>query len=362
MTLASTARVAGMTLLAGAAFVACTLMRPLDYLTSGVADGGIEEGGGSGSDADGDAAAAGRTLAEGQFSPRNLAQDSDALYWSTADGAIMSVPKAGGTARKVADVADTADISWIAADNGAVGDLFVIVDGAVERVPKTGGELTMVESDTLPALALAVDDESIFVIHSDPDAVQFGFLARYARDGSKRVVLSVEDDDPRAVALFGSSVFWSGSTIDYGAIFELPKNAPPDAGAGATVHRGPRIDDAVYADTPTAFTVDDEAIYFNEVDVTYRLERSQTTPAVMLFEPPEGVTPVAFADDAQELFIVNQREKGSIIRIAKAGGPPAALAADLPAPTAAVADESAVYITLQGSGVSPDGAVIRLEK
>ena len=348
----------------GLAVVACTLTRPLDYLTSGTADGsspgdgGIDGGGTGGSP---DAEAAVTTIAEAQFSPRNLAQDAENLYWSNADGAIMTAPKIGGPARKIASIAPPAAITWISADSGAGGDLFFIAADAVQRVPKSGGEPVLVEKDPPTPRAVAVDADAIFVAHSDFDAIVPGFLARYSRDGSSRAVLS-SDDDPMAVALHGSSVFWAGSTIDFGAVFELPKDAPPDSADQAKIYRGPSEDDAVYPDLAEAFAVDDEAIYFIELDVTYRLARSRTTKAQALFEPPEGAIPVAFAYDGRDVYIADRRERGTIIRIPKGGGAPTAVAANQAVPTAVVADATSVYFTVQGTGLAPDGAVLRIAK
>ncbi|MBX3204902.1 MAG: hypothetical protein KF764_07525 [Labilithrix sp.] len=341
------------------ALVACTLTRPLDYLTSGAADGGVEAGPGGG--LDGEAPAA-EPVAEGQFSPKNLVQDADNLFWSNADGAIMTAPKQGGEARKIVAVPAGTAITWLAADRGAGGDLFVIAGAAVQRVPKAGGALTLVEDDVPAPRALAVDDDAIFVVHAELNATERGFLARYARDGTKRALLSIEGDDPAAVALHGDSVFWAGNTIEYGAIFELPKSAPDDAGGAAVIHRGPGIDDSVYADTPEAFVVDDEAIYFNEADVTFRLPRAAGSTPAIVFEPPEGVNPVAFAYDGANLYVADQREKGSVIRIPKGGGAPLAIVSNLPAPTSIAVDASAVYVAVQGSGLSPDGAVLRIAK
>ncbi|MBX3264307.1 MAG: hypothetical protein KF782_31840 [Labilithrix sp.] len=344
----------GFAIVAGLA--ACTFTRSLDYLTSGDAADGGRDGGPDGE------APLGETIAEAQLSPKNLAQDEENLYWSNADGAIMTAPKKGGEARRIAVAPSGAPVVWIAADRGAGGDVFVIAGAAVRRAPKAGGELVLVEDDPPAPRALAVDDDAIFVVHEDLNAAEPGFLARYAKDGTNRAQLSVEGDDPLAVALHADSVFWAGNTIEYSAIFELPKDAPPDAGATAKVHRGSGIDDSVYADTPAAFAVDDEAIYYNEVDVTFRLPRAEGSAPAIVFEPPEGVNPVAFAYDGANLYVVDQRERGAVIRIPKGGGAPLAIASNLPAPTSVVVDTSAVYVAVQGSGLSPDGAVLRLAK
>lgn len=365
MTLARVAAALVPTAAVGASLVACTLTRPLDYLTSGAADAaapsdGSGDGGASNGGPDGEAPAT--PVADAQFGPRNLAQDAENLYWSNADGAIMTAPKQGGAARKIAGVPPPATITWIAADSGPGGDLFVIAADAVQRVPKAGGELVLVEKDAPKPRALAVDADAIFVAHSDLDSDAAAFLARYARDGTNRATLSVDGDDPLTVALHGDSVFWAGSTLDYGAVFELPKNAPAGSGATAKVYRGPSQNDSVYPDLAEAFAVDDEAIYFIEIDVAYRLPRTQEAKASILFEPPEGTNPVAFAFDGKDLYIADRRENGAIVRVAKTGGPPIAVATGQAVPTAIVADATSVYFTVQGTGLAPDGAVLRIAK
>ena len=345
------------------AITACTLARPLDYLTSAGDAGGqeVEREGGSSGEIDGEAPR--DAVADAQLAPRNLTQDSDNLYWSNADGVIMTVAKAGGPTRAVATAPAGAAVAWLTADSDPQGDLFLIAGDAVHRVPKAGGDLTLIEKDTPRPRALAVDDDALFVAHSDESSSSFGHLARFSKDGTSRAFLSVDGDEPVAVALHGDSVFWAGLSEDgSGVVFELPKNAPPDAGASAKVHKGPGVDDEVYPDTAEGFAVDDEAIYFLELDDVYRLARGQALVPATLFDAPEGAKPASFAYDGQSVYIADQRDKGAVIRVAKTGGAPTVVASNQPVPTSVVVDATSVYFTVQGTGLSPDGAVLRVRK
>ncbi len=348
------------TITVAASLFACTLTRSLDYLTSGEPDGGGS--GRDGGDALGDSGAGvAAPLAPAQFSPRNLAQDAESLYWTNGDGAIVTVPKTGGATRTIATIAPPATVTWLSADSAAGGDLFLIVDDAVKRVPKAGGEVVLVERDLPKPAALAVDTDAIFVIHGDLDAVEPGFLARYARDGSTRTTLSPEDHEPRALALHGTSVFWAADGLETSGVFELPKDAAGDAGAPMRIYD----DDDLFIDTAEAFGVDEQAIYFFDFETLKRLDRGSSEPQTRLttlFEPPGGTVPTAFAHDTTNLYVVDRRDRGAIIRVPKTGGPPSAIASNQEVPTAVVADATAIYFTVQGTGLAPDGAVVRVVK
>lgn len=348
-----------------ATLLACSFTRSLDYLTAGA--GGDVEAGEAGVAADAAEARDGGlpadTVAPAQLGPRNLAQDDANLYWSNADGAIMTVPKQGGAARKIASAPPGEPVRWIAPDPGADGDLWLIAGPAVYRVSKGGGEVQLVEKENPRPHALAVDEDYLFVAHFDLNAADFGRLVRFSkREPANRTVLSDEADDPSALALHRGSIFWSGLTLDGSSVvFELPRDAP--AGTTPKTYRsGPSEDDEVYVDSATAFAVDEEAIYYTEDDVLYRLLRSQEATRSAVFSPPREASLAAFAFDGASLYVLDEREKGAIVRVPKSGGEMRAIATNQPVPTAVVVDLGFVYFTVQGSGYEPDGAVLRAAK
>lgn len=354
------ARAAMLGVAGASVLLACTVTRSLDYLTNGGPDGGVglpETSSSSG----GEGGVGSERVAPDQFNPRNLSQDADNLYWSNGDGAIMTASKSGGAARKLGAAPAGAPITWLAPAPGAGGDLFLIAGDGVFRVAKAGGELVPFESDKPKALALAVDDTAVFVAHSDPNAAELGHIARFDTTGGSRAYLSVEGDDPQALALEGSSVFWLGTDAEgTGVVFELPKTAPNDAGAGATAHKATN---GVFTESPRTFAVDKDAIYYLDEGAFVRLARNAgTSSPATVFQVPTESKPNVAALDAQFLYIVDERASGSILRVAKTGGIPDVIAANLQAPTSVVVDDRAVYFAIQGSATGPDGAILKVSK
>lgn len=328
---------------------ACSFARPLDYLTAGDASEARE--GGLPVD----------TVASGQLNPRHLTQDRTNLYWSNGDGVIMKVAKTGGAAIKVSSAPAGQPVGWIAADPDEDGELWMIAGTGVYRVSKAGGDPVPVESETPSPKALAVDEDYLFVVHYDENGAIPGRLVRFSKANvASRTVLSGEKDNPYTVVLHGGSVFWNDESGDIGAIFELPRDAP--AGATPKVYR-PGTNEDVYVDVPGAFAVDDEAIYYTQEAILFRLSRSQPATRSVVFSPPRDAWLSGFAFDGASLYVLlDERENGAVVHVSKSGAGLRPVATNLRVPTAVVVDSVFVYFTVQGSGYEPDGAVLRAKK
>lgn len=352
----------------GVSFVACTFTRSLDYLQNGgpiTTDGGNDAPISSSSGGTDGTAPPFEGFVKAQFDPKHVTLDADTIYWSTGDGAIMAAPKATGEARKLGSVNAGTQVTWLAADpgNGTTGNLYVVSDRELKRIPKAGGDLTLVEKDIVKPNAVVVDDTNLFVAHYDENGAQTGNVARFTKDGMNRVEISLPDDDPNAVAIQGGSVFWPGlSAVDsVGVIYEAPKNVGPDAGASATVHKASNGDIAV--DQSDAFAVDADAIYYFAAPSVMRLGRVGNPAATIVFDAPTGTDFVAFAVDDANVFVAELRADGAVLRCPKTGGVPATLAANKgTAPTSIAVDDQYVYFTVEGSKRGPDGAIVRVSK
>ena len=109
------------------------------------------------------------TLASGRSKPNAIAVDDANVYWlDTGDGRVMRIDKVGGLAPEELAVGeanptgialDATDVYWTAW--GACTEA-ACAHGTVSRVPKAGGEVTVVaEGDYLPT-DVAVDDEAVY--------------------------------------------------------------------------------------------------------------------------------------------------------------------------------------------------------
>jgi hypothetical protein len=354
--------------LAALALWACTFTRSLDYLTQGAPAGAGTSGGPGPGDEEretsigdenkGPIITKGEPLATEQLSPQNLTQDRENLFWSGSDNSIMTVPKAGGSVRKVATT--TGVIAALAADPEPGGDLFVAVGNAVLRTPKAGGgTFGEVEREDPPPVSIVVDEAHVFVLHSEGELGE-GHIARWDKGGGGRAILSQELDAPVAIALSRDSVLWAGTNPDGElVVFSLPKTAPHDAGGTALVYKGGTAGLDVMS--KTGFAVDDQAIYYLEYDTgrAYRANRVANAVPTPLTSIPPGSMPTALVIDTDNVYILDQRPSGGVLRVSKKGGAPEVFIPDTTIPTNLAVDEKALYFTVQGLEISAKGTVLR---
>jgi len=358
---------------------ACTFTRSLDYLTDGrgAPDSGSDRGE-TGTTPPGDPEAGlpanAETIAATQFNPRNLAQDATNLYWSSND-AILARAKSGGEPRTVVSAGAGKVISWIAADNTdvAAGSLYVIVNGEVNKVPKSGGSLTMIDNQTPKATAVIPDEGgsgAVFVTHAD-NASSIGFATRI---GSDNVLARLSPDywNPHGIGIAGPTLFVSGEDEQVlGVVYQLPKDAIASGDGGTTpaptIIRGANETD-ILPDAPGVFAFDDESFFwydseYSQPAMVFRVSRvagsSTVTP---IYTPPEASKITHLVLDKDNVFMTDERAGGAVIRITKQGASPSGIAQNQPTPTSVLVDDRYVYFALQGSALSPDGSIVRIPK
>ncbi len=286
------------------------------------------------------------TLAAGQSSPGNIAQDADYVYWanSVQNGAIMRIAKTGTAPEVVAPssnppgglAVDVAAIYWSESmDNSSVWRLdksgiedggaavalatgqgmsmtLTVDDGAwvywctattVRKVPKAGGTVAYVATN---------------MGHPGGIIWNLGFL--YWTDAVGGNVYGVDTPDGPVVKVATGQSFPTGITADFTTLYWADMLTVPDAGPAGIM--------AMTKADPTQLTL---------------LAGSQSSP-------------LGVAESGSYVYWTNN-VSGEVMRTAKTGGTPQKLAQGQGAPSGIVVDESWVYWTSRD-----DGKVMRVAK
>lgn len=347
----------------GAMLGACTLTQSLDYLQEG-GEGGTpgNDAGNGGGEGGGEAGSRnGEIVVTNQTKPDHLAQDDTNLYWSTG-GTVQSIPKAGGTPKTIG-VAPS--VTFIAADPGPGGFVFVAAGRDVWRFPKDGSDGGVVFSapaQTPPVDTVLADQAGIFVLQADVNE-ESSLIVKMAKDGTAQVDLAGDAGAATLIAQEKDTLFWMDSTLDPTTFYELAKSAAP--GTPATAFPLP-VDDE-YPVLSAEVAADATNMYWMATDANLQplvisRKRQKGAPAIKLLR---GSTVATFGNIAiDDMFVyVLDLTGGTVLRGLKAGtSPPAGevVMDGLIGPTAIVVDATNVYVTVEATGAM--GAVLKRKK
>jgi hypothetical protein len=186
----------------------------------------------------------------GYVYPGGLVADDAYLYWTTlglgdADGQLLRMAKTGGPTEVLAAgrrrphqlAIDATRLFWV--DEGASAGL--PGDGAVASVPKAGGAVTELATAQPGAIALTLHGDDVYWANR-PSGSLNGTVQRVAKSGGASVLLAGARETIGALAVSDAQIFWTEQPGMVGArIFALPLagGAPTDvagsAGAGAAL-------------------------------------------------------------------------------------------------------------------------------
>lgn len=323
-------------------FVACSLVQSLDYLQADLdrEGGAVEEAGSADGGSDGEAGATSVVVAANQAAPDYLVQDATNLYW-LAGIDLVTIAKSGGEPKKLASIPDA---TFLVADPGTGGNLYLAVKRDVMSVPKTGGAPVKIFTGTAPGLVndtVAVDDSSLFLFEYDEVDVG-GFVYRMQKDGGAREVLSADGGTPLALVADNKSALWYDDVAV--SLFELPRGAP--AAAATKLGLGPGI--TTIGPTGSQLALDNDTLYFVDSDddantLLRSRKREPAGAAVTIFRgTDEDFAQIALAGP---FIYAVETQTGQIVRIPKSGGKPESVIGGLQKPTSLVIDDAFIYFS-----------------
>jgi hypothetical protein len=138
-------------------------------------------------------------LAAGQTAPARVAVGRTQVYWSSGDGSVERVPKAGGAVAVVAGPGGS--INGLAADGD---DVFWTTDDAVYVADASGAAPRRLVDGLAHAGAITLDANSLYWLERDS-----GSVVRLARMGGVPVTIARGEAVAGGLAVDGGVVYWS---------------------------------------------------------------------------------------------------------------------------------------------------------
>jgi hypothetical protein len=284
------------------------------------------------------------------------------LHGAALLGALLAACDDDAGRRRVTPLAEGWGLAGLAVDGS---DVFWtdFPAGTVSRVPKAGGAATTLASGS----------------SSDPSDLVVRDGAAYWVGANSATVTKVSTSGGTPVTLAsGTVVGWRGLAVDathvywmmsgelgpgIGAVMRVPR----DGGAPETLHA-----DAFY---PGELAVDETSVYFTMLDgfglTTGQVVKVPKSGGAAVTLASDQECPYAIAVDALAVYWTNSGTgcyfgypvptNGAVMKVAKDGGSPLALAPEQPAPGGLALDDTHVYWTTRGSG-ERSGAVVKAAK
>ena len=142
-------------------------------------------------------------LASGQNNPEAIALDATSVYWTcSVGGTVMKVSKLGGSATTLASgqsnpsgiVVDATHVYWTD-----------YMDGTVKKVPLAGGLATTLASGQSHPFGIAVDTARVYWVTAD----EAGTVTCVPLDGGPTTTLAKSQVFPRDIAVDATYVYWT---------------------------------------------------------------------------------------------------------------------------------------------------------
>lgn len=259
-----------------------------------------------------------------------VAVDATHVYWLDAEGNVMSVPKCGGTATKLANAGSAGADSLGAFAIDATSAYWVAGPNDLFAAPLSGGTPATLASnvDTLGITVKGAEVYSVtrsFVV-SLP--VHGGTPSKLAESSSYALGLPAADD---------ANVYWVGEGVF---------SAPRSGGTATTL--------ATTRDVATGLAIDDANVYWcDSSDPAAPIMRTPKAggPSVTLATNQFGAT--GFATDGRDVYWTIDGIDGAVVKVAVGGGSVTTLASAT-SPAAIAVDGTGVY------WAESRGAVVRL--
>jgi len=307
-------------------------------------------------------------LASGK-SPSSIAIDGTNVYWiDSALGTVNEVPSCGGPATTLVTTSTLGSSTLIPAGIAVQGgDVYFTTqdpwnpdgdDGAVWRVPSSGGTPTMLVQGLDRPGRVAVTGASMYWIESWETHADDGRVVKAPLDGSSMDILASAQNGPFGLALGGGYVVWTTSGfVDSvrGTIWVAPvgsevvdgvsvgQNMPVGVAIGGT--------NAFWADEGDPNVANSGSIMKKPLD-----PNAAADPVTLA----SGGAPQGIAVDGTYAYWTDSQAQ-TVNRVPIAGGAPTTVAAQQVAPLAIAVDDKSVYWTTfaVGSGV---GSVMKIAK
>jgi len=206
-------------------------------------------------------------------------------------------------------------------------------DGSIKAAPKGGGKSTTLASHQYAAHGIAVDDNNVYwlVDHADDDG---GSVMSMPKTGGTPVTLATVSAAPSRIAINETSVFWT-TCPEYtvGDLMTVAKT-------GGTV---------TSLDTKNCFTglvADANRVYYGNY-TTYTVWSVPVTGGTPSLIGPNQFRPGAMTQDDAYVYWVNYGPGGSVVKSAKSGGGPIAIASNQDFPQSVAVDGVNAYWSLR---------------
>ena len=268
--------------------------------------------------------------------------DATAVYFTRflPAGAVMVVPKAGGTATSIATgqkyaegmAVDDGHVYWITEASGA--------DGSVWRASKDGTALVSLASGQLAPSGIAIDDGHVY-------------WANYLAPGDVNALAKGGGGAPTVLTSGGMGL--TRVAVDEANVYFLNFY-------GGTLNRVAKTGGAptLLATEPGlvgGLAIDGTSLYVTAGADVVKIEKATSTATILA--TTGGPSDVAV--DADSVYFTDAK-LGQVLRVAKSGGAPAVLASGQNGPAGIAVDGWCVYWANQGSSSGNDGAVMKTRK
>jgi sugar lactone lactonase YvrE len=293
--------------------------------------------------------------------PNDVATDATHVYWVedgsytpnyAGDGRVLRRPKDGGASEVLATgrfsparlLLDADSVYW--SDEGDYWD--TSKPGRIARVPKTGGTVTEITSDSV-VYGLAMDGATMYFFNATT-------VKKVSKAGGNASVLAGAIDALNAIDADSSGVYFTSSTQD----------GLPVSQSMGTVQRvaptGGALTLLAEAKAAGGVTVTTSFVFFGTKGTVMRLPKSGGTALSMASS--SGVTRLV-ADDAFVYW--TDCSGGAVLAVPIAGGDPITLASGYVCPAGISVSPDYVYFTERGNGfgtVADDhaGKIVRVPR